>query len=45
MLKRRRFKQEGSFKDRLGAWTKGVQDQAEKLPPGPERDALLTKAR
>ena len=43
MLKRRRFKQSQSLRDRLTAWTKGVRDQAAKLPPGPERDALLKK--
>ena len=41
---RRRFKQTTSFKDRLADWAKIVRKQAEKLPPGHERDALLKKA-
>ncbi|MBB4397962.1 hypothetical protein [Bradyrhizobium sp. ERR14] len=45
MQKRRRFKQELSLQERLNIWAKEVYDQASKLPPGPERDALLTKAR
>jgi hypothetical protein len=32
-----------SFQARLEAWSKDVRDQAEKLPPGPERDELLRK--
>ena len=43
--KRRRFKQQLSLQDRLAAWAKGVTEQAEQLPPGPERDALLKKTR
>jgi len=45
MLKRRRFKQQLTLQDRLSAWVKQVQEQASKLPPGPEREALLKKAR
>ncbi|GMO14941.1 MULTISPECIES: hypothetical protein [Bradyrhizobium] len=45
MLKRRRFKQQLTLQDRLSAWVKQVQEQALRLPPGPERDALLKKAR
>ncbi|MCA1433612.1 hypothetical protein I6F33_11565 [Bradyrhizobium sp. BRP20] len=45
MLKRRRFKQQLTLQDRLSAWVKRVREQASKLPPGPERDALLKKAR
>jgi hypothetical protein len=45
MLKRRRFKQQLTLQDRLSAWVKQVQEQASKLPAGPERDALLKKAR
>ena len=44
MLKRRRFKQTTSLKERLAAWAKQVHEQAEALPPGPERDDLLKKA-
>jgi hypothetical protein len=45
MVKRRRFKQQLSLQDRLTAWVKLVQEEASRLPPGPERDALLKKAR
>lgn len=45
MLKRRRFKQQLTLQDRLSAWVKQVEEQASRLPPGPERDALLKKAR
>jgi len=44
MLRRRSFKRSISFQDKLEAWTKVVRDQAEALPPGPEREALLKKA-
>jgi len=40
----RRFKQNLSLRDKLDAWAKEVREQAAKLPPGPERDALLRKA-
>ncbi|MDA9500863.1 hypothetical protein [Bradyrhizobium sp. CCBAU 11357] len=45
MFKRRRFKQQLTLQDRLSAWVKQVREEASKLPPGPERDALLKKAR
>ncbi|TGN85130.1 hypothetical protein EOW77_0019990 [Bradyrhizobium yuanmingense] len=45
MFKRRRFKQQLTLEDRLSAWVQQVREQASKLPPGPERDALLKKAR
>jgi len=45
MLRRRRIKQTVSFQDRLAAWAKGVRDDAGKLPPGPEREAALKRAR
>jgi len=45
MLKRRRFHQTKSLQDRLAAWAEEVREQAAKLPPGPERDALLKKLR
>jgi hypothetical protein len=41
---RRRLKQNISLRDRLAAWAKQVREQANSLPPGPERDALLKKA-
>jgi hypothetical protein len=45
MQHRRRFKQQLSLQDRLSAFAKGVREEAEVLPPGPEREALLKKAR
>ena len=45
MFKRRRFKQQLTLQDRLGAWSKQVAEQAAALKPGPQRDALLRKAR
>ncbi|MFT4115079.1 hypothetical protein [Bradyrhizobium sp.] len=45
MFKRRRFKQQLTLQDRLAAWSKAVHEQAAALPPGPERDALIKKAR
>jgi hypothetical protein len=44
-MQRRRFKQNISLQDRLTAWSKEVRDQADQLPPGPERDDLLMRAR
>lgn len=43
--KQRRFKQQFRLQDRLSAWAKGVKEQAKQLPPGPEREAMLKKAR
>jgi len=43
--RRRRFKQQFSLKDRLASWAKEVAEQAAKLPPSAERDALIKKAR
>jgi hypothetical protein len=45
MLKRRRFHKTKSLQDRLAAWAEEIREQAAKLPPGPERDALLKKLR
>jgi hypothetical protein len=44
-MQRRRFKQTLSFHDRLNAWADEVRRQAAALEPGPERDALLMRAR
>lgn len=44
MDQRRSFKQTESFKDRLAAFAKKTRERAEQLS-GPERDALLKKAR
>jgi len=45
MFKRRRIKQQLTLRDRLAAWAKQVQEQATALPPGPERETLIKKAR
>ncbi|WLB24134.1 hypothetical protein QIH95_50400 (plasmid) [Bradyrhizobium japonicum] len=45
MFKRRRFKQQYTLQDRLAAWSKKIELEAAKLPQGPERDALIKKAR
>nr|WP_234679411.1 hypothetical protein [Bradyrhizobium sp. Oc8] len=45
MFKRRRFKQQLSLRDRLAAWAQQAQERASALPPGPEREALVRKAR
>ena len=45
MQKRRRFKQQFTLQDRLAAWSNEVLAHAKNLPPGPERDALMRKAR
>lgn len=44
MLRRRRFKQPKSRREKLAAWVEEVRQQVTKLPPGPERDALLKRA-
>jgi hypothetical protein len=46
MIKRGpRFKQTQSLKDRLQAFASDVRAQAAELPPCPEKDDLLRKAR
>ncbi|BBO03854.1 hypothetical protein QIH93_27485 [Bradyrhizobium ottawaense] len=40
---RRRFKQQTTLEERLATWTKSIREQAAKLPPGPDRDALIKK--
>jgi len=45
IIKRRRFKQQITLEDRLSAWAKSVEQKAAQLPPGPEREALIKKAR
>jgi hypothetical protein len=44
-MKRRRFKQNVSLQDRLNEFAKNAREQADALPPGPEREALIKKAR
>lgn len=45
MLKRRRFKQTLSLKERLSSFANDLRKRADKLPPGPARDDLLDKVR
>ena len=45
MGKRRRVKQVRSLEDRLAEQAARLKDQASQMPPGPERDALLKRAR
>ena len=42
---RRGFKQILTLEKRLAEEAKRLREQAKKLPPGPEREALLRKAR
>lgn len=42
---RRRFKQTLSLKDRLAYFAKELREKASQLHAGPERDALLKRAR
>jgi hypothetical protein len=44
MIKRRRFKQIISLKDRLASFAKDAREKAASLPPGAEKDELLRKA-
>jgi hypothetical protein len=43
-MERRRFEQNTSLRDRLAGWAQEVRKKAEKLPPGPERNAQLKRA-
>jgi hypothetical protein len=45
MLERRRFKQSIPLKERLSAFIRALRERAELVPPGPERDELVKKAR
>ncbi len=44
-MQRRRFRNVLSFPDRLASEAERLREEAEKLPHGPERDALLKKVR
>ena len=44
-MKRRRFKHETSFEERLANQARQLRDQARTLPPGAEHDELMRKAR
>lgn len=45
MKQRHRFKQETSLSERLVGQANRCREQASRLPPGRQRDALLEKAR
>ncbi|EJN15813.1 hypothetical protein PMI42_00578 [Bradyrhizobium sp. YR681] len=45
MPERRRFKQTQTIEERLAVEAEGLREQANKLPHGAEREALLRKAR
>ena len=45
MKARRRFKQDTSLEDRLNAFSQDLREKALQLPPGPEKDSLLRRAR
>lgn len=42
---RRRFSQSSSLEQRLAEEAKSLREQAKKLPHGPQREALLRRAR
>ena len=42
---RRRFKQMEFLQDRLTKFAKEAREKASRLPPGPEQEDMLTKAR
>ena len=44
-MQRRRFKQIVSLKDRLASFAEELKAKASQLRPGPERNALLKRAR
>jgi|HubBroStandDraft_6_1064221.scaffolds.fasta_scaffold2123989_1 hypothetical protein len=44
-MQRHRFKQTESLQDRIASFGREAREKAARLPPGPERDALLKKAR
>jgi hypothetical protein len=48
MTERRRHRRsddQGTIQERLSAWAEQLRAKAAQLPPGPERDELLMKAR
>jgi hypothetical protein len=44
-MQRRREKQTAPFEDRLSQMAQDCKEKAATLPPGPERDLLMRKAR
>nr|WP_298108557.1 hypothetical protein [Bradyrhizobium sp.] len=45
MVKRRNLQQTNSLKERLASFAQNVRRQASHLPPGPEREQMLRRAR
>jgi hypothetical protein len=45
MSRRSRFKQSIPLKDRLSAFIQAMRERAALIPPGPERDEMLKKAK
>jgi hypothetical protein len=45
MSHRRRFKQSLNLKDRLATFANAAREKADQLPPGPEQNDMLRKAR
>jgi hypothetical protein len=45
MRRRRRSKEASPLNERIKAFTREMENRAERLPHGPERDALIKKAR
>jgi hypothetical protein len=45
MAKRRRFKQTDPLKDRFALFSEELRERAAPLPPGPEKEDLLRRAR
>jgi hypothetical protein len=44
-MQRRRLKQIASLEERLSEEAKRLREQAKSLPPGPDRDILIRRAR
>ena len=44
-MERRRVKHQTSFEERLASQARRLRDEANKLPPGGERDDLIRRAR
>lgn len=44
-MQRRRSKQTVPFQDRIASFGRKAREKASQLPPGPERESMLKKAR
>jgi len=44
MMKRRRFRQSTSLKERLESFAQDMRKKASVMPPGPKREALIKRA-